>query len=154
MHHHAGAGGPQGGNQSLSHHPAAEFGSAVSAGLNNHLNQQISNNQQNYIHNLASDQLLLINERRGQTRPTASTSGAGGPGSTSGGVSIIDQLSAAAAHGTNQSALANTASLFDDFPIAGLQQQQDLNPSSLFESTEDNANQQETGAQTNVIPNN
>jgi hypothetical protein len=51
--------------------------------------------------------------------------------------------------------LANTASLFDDFPIAGLQQQQDLNPSSLFENTEDNnANQQETGAQTNVIPNN
>ena len=64
LHHHAGAGGPQGGNQSLAHHPTAEFGSAVSAGLNNHINSQIGNNQQNYIHNLASNQLLLINERQ------------------------------------------------------------------------------------------
>jgi len=50
-----------------------------------------------------------------------------GPGASS-GVSIIDQLSAAAAHGhTNPPAAANTAALFDDFPVP-VQQQQDPNP--------------------------
>lgn len=126
MHHH-GAGGSQGAMPS-GQHQAAEFGSAVSSGLNSHLNQlsqqqqQIGNNQQNYIHNLTSNQLLLIgnnasqNERQGQSSQNQSQGR--NPGGSSGGlnqgVSIIDQLSAAA----NQSSAQpqhTTASLFDDF---------------------------------------
>ena len=68
-----------------------EFGSAVSAGLNNHLQNQQIGNSQNYLHNLARNQVTVIGGNTGAGPGTSTGTNQGYIDSgVGGGVSIID----------------------------------------------------------------
>ena len=80
---------------------------------------QMGNNQQNFIHNLAASQVHIIGSSDRQSQNNQ-------------GMSIIDQLSAAAAQNSSALTANNAASLFDDFPGLGNNQQTDEDSSNVI----------------------